>query len=55
MQWLQDKDLHLIFRTVDKVVELEESGTTTDKQDEEMLQVESIPIEKSKESNIRKS
>lgn len=49
------KDLHLIFRTVDKVVELEESGTTTDKPDEEMLQVESIPIEKSKESNIRKS
>ena len=49
------KDLHLIFRTVDKVVELEESDVTTDKQDAPVLQVDTIPIEKSKESSLRKS
>ncbi len=48
------KDLHLIFRTVDKVVELEDH-TTTKNEKESDLPVENLPLEKSKEPKIRKS
>jgi hypothetical protein len=49
------KDLHLIFRTVDKVVDIQNSETTLDKKAETGIQVESYPLEKSKDSQIRKS